>query len=173
MDRENFINVKVVLDARSISQLLYMLSYIDSNMTITDVTILWIGKPELIKSIKKYLNLPEVINISNTNISDSDLLFNYSLLFKVSKKIPLINKKNVLFTAFNHGLYFSMLKSKLSLPSSSIYLFDDGSINTVQKYNSKRVLRSILYALHGLQIEWSEYRLFCNKKYKKNLHSIV
>ena len=83
MDRENFINVKVVLDARSISQLLYMLSYIDSNMTITDVTILWIGKPELIKSIKKYLNLPEVINISNTNISDSDLLFNYSLLFKV------------------------------------------------------------------------------------------
>lgn len=167
MDKENFTNTKVVLDARSITQLLYMLSYVNANTTLTDVTILWIGRPELIKSIKKYLHLPEVINMSNANISDSNILFNYFLLFKISGKIPPINKKIVLFTAFNHGLYFSMLKSKLSLSPGSIYLFDDGSINIIQKYNSKRVLRFILYALHGLPIEWSKYRLFCNKKYNK------
>lgn len=165
MNKENFINKKVVLDARSPAQLLYMLSYIESNKTIQDVVVLWAGKPELIESLGKYIHLPEVKNISNINPSDSNILFNYPLFFSINKKISNISGQIILFTAFNHGVYFSMIKKKLSLSYDSIYLFDDGSLNILQKYNSKKILRAFLYSFHGLIPEYSKYRLFCNEKY--------
>lgn len=171
MKKQNFINKKVVLDARSISHLLYMLSYVDCNKTIQEVVVLWAGKPELIESLGKYMHLPEIKYISKINPSDSNILFNYPLFFGINKKISNISGQIILFTAFNHGVYFSMIKKKLSLSYDSIYLFDDGSLNILQKYNSKKILRVLLYSFHGLFPGYSKYRLFCNEKYN-NIYTI-
>jgi len=165
----NNYTVNVLLEARTPSQLLYMLSYVNHNVAIKNTTILWSGPLNFIYSLGRHVDLPNIVIITEVTPSDSNVVFNYDLFFNIKKQIKSLktNKNTILFTAFNHGIYYTMIKRFLSLSENNVFLFDDGSINTFQKRNSHMFIRGLVYSFHGLLPEFNKYLLFCNNKYNK------
>ena len=175
-DRLSFLNnTTVVLDARSITQLLYMHSIIGDQSFKETVILLWKGKKSDLLLASKLIKLPKRYHILDIDSRDKALMFD----FKTIKNIKNICKSiasdfsNVqLCTSFASGMYFELLKSSLPVKDDNVIQFDDGLINELVAVNRYRFFKFVIYLLHGFACFPSKYRLFSDPRFKRIYTSI-
>ena len=149
-DRLSFLNnTTVVLDARSITQLLYMHSIIGDQSFKETVILLWKGKKSDLLLASKLIKLPKRYHILDIDSRDKALMFD----FKTIKNIKNICKSiasdfsNVqLCTSFASGMYFELLKSSLPVKDDNVIQFDDGLINELVAVNRYRFFKFVIYS---------------------------
>lgn len=175
-DRPSFLNnATVVLDARSITQLLYMHSVIGERFSEKSTILLWKGKKSDLLLASKLIDIPNNYYILDIDSKDKALMFDFKTVRKIKnicKEITSFSNNTQLCTSFASGMYFELLKSSLSVIDEDIIQFDDGLINELIVVNRYRFFKFIIYLLHGFACFPPKYRLFSDKRFKRIYTSI-
>ena len=164
-----FDNATVVLDARSITQLLYMYSAIGELFPKKNTNLLWKGKESDLFLAAKLMPAPRACYVLDIDSKDKSLMFDFKTVTKIKNTCKLIkqSKSNIkLCTSFASGFYFELLKSSLSVSNEDIVQFDDGLINEIIVPNKHRYFKFIINLLHGFFCFTPRYKLFSDKRFK-------
>ena len=165
----------IVLDARSITQLLYMHSAIGDRFSEKNTTLLWNGRKSDFLLASKLIDIPKNYYILNIDSKDNKLMLDFKTIRKIKnicKLISFSSNNTQLCTSCASGMYFELLKSSLSVDNVDVILFDDGLVNELIEINKYRFFRFIIYLLHGFVLFPSEYRMFSDKRFKRIYTSI-
>jgi hypothetical protein len=165
----------IVLDARSITQLLYMHSAIGDQFSEKNTTLLWKGRKSDLLLASKLIDIPKNYYILDIDSQDKKLMLNFKTVRKIKnicKSISPSSNKTQLCTSYASGMYFELLKSSLSVDDGDVVQFDDGLINELIVINKYRLFRFIIYLLHGFVCFPSKYRMFSDKRFKRIYTSI-
>jgi len=165
-----FNNKCLVLDVRSITQLIYMSSVFEDRIFHMNTILIWKGKESTLKLAENFFTMPRNCYILDIDIQDSRLIFNPRAKSKIKKLCKKINNKYEyieLSSSFASGFYFELLKHFLGADDESIIQFDDGLINALIEPNRYRVIKFIIYAIHGMFHFPSRYKLFSDIRFKK------
>jgi len=165
---------KLLLDARSITQLLYMHSVYKEQFLDENTILLWKGNKTDLLLASKLINLPKNYHILDIDSKDKALFFNYKTareIKNICKPISIFSN-NQLCTSYASGMYFELLKSSLSVGDDDVIQFDDGLVNEIIEINNYRFLRFIIYLFQGFFSFPSKYRMFSDKRFKKIYTSI-
>jgi len=168
-------NKCLVLDVRSITQLIFMSSVFKDKIFHANTVLIWKGNVSNLKLAEKFFTIPKNFYILDIDIQDSKLIFNRKSISKIKKMCKKINKKYEyieLSSSFASGFYFELLKHFLRAEDESIIQFDDGLINELIEPNRYRVIKFIIYAIHGMFLFPSRYKLFSDIRFKKIYSSI-
>jgi len=166
---------KIVLDARSITQLLYMHSIIGDRFSEENTILLWKGKKSNLLLASKLIDLPKNYYILDIDSRDKALMFDFKTIKNIKnicKSIASDSSNAQLCTSFASGMYFELLKSSLSVEDDNVIQFDDGLINELIAVNRYRFFKFIIYLLHGFACFPSKYRLFSDPRFKRIYTSI-
>jgi hypothetical protein len=166
---------ELVLDARSITQLLYMHSVIGERFSEKSTILLWKGKKSDLLLASKLIGIPNNYYILDIDSKDKALMFDFKTVRKIKnicKEITPFSNNTQLCTSFASGMYFELLKSSLSIKNDNIIQFDDGLINELISVNKYRFFKFIIYLLHGFACFPPKYRLFSDKRFKRIYTSI-
>ena len=166
---------RLVLDARSITQLLYMHSVIGDRLSEKNTILLWKGRKSDLLLASQLIDLPKNYYILDIDSKDKALMLNFKTVRKIKnicKSITTSFDKNQLCTSYASGMYFELLKSSLSVKDDDVIQFDDGLINKLIVVNRYRFFRFIIYLLHGFFCFPPRYRLFSDKRFKRIYTSI-
>ena len=165
----------IVLDARSITQLLYMHSSIGNRFADKNTILLWRGRKSDLLLAFKLIDIPKSYYILDIDSQDKKLMLNFKTVRKIKnicKSIRPSSNKTQLFTSYASGMYFELLKSSLSVDDGDVIQFDDGLVNELIEINKYRFFRYIIYLLHGFVCFPSKYRMFSDKRFKRIYTSI-
>ena len=122
----------LIIDARSITQLIYINSVFGKLFSSNITFLIWKGSKKDLKLASKLLNIPKNSYIFDINSTDKNLAINFNDVRKIKnlcKKIISINSSNTLCTCFASGFYFDFLKNSLHIKDDDVIQFDDGLIN--------------------------------------------
>ena len=142
----------IVLDVRSITQLLYMHSAIGDQFSEKNTTLLWKGRKSDLLLASKLIDIPKNYYIFDIDSKDHKLMPNFKTVRKIKnicKLISLSSNNIQLCTSYASGMYFELLKSSLSVDDGDVIQFDDGLVNELIEVNKYRLFRFIIYLLHG------------------------
>jgi len=165
----------IVLDVRSITQLLYMHSAIGDQFSEKNTTLLWKGRKSDLLLASKLIDIPKNYYIFDIDSKDHKLMPNFKTVRKIKnicKLISLSSNNIQLCTSYASGMYFELLKSSLSVDDGDVIQFDDGLVNELIEVNKYRLFRFIIYLLHGFVCFPSKYRMFSDKRFKRIYTSI-
>jgi len=165
----------LVLDARSITQLLYMHSIIGDRFSKESTILLWKGRKSDLLLTSKLIDLPKNYYILDIDSRDKALMFDFKTIKNIKnicKSIAPNSSNAQLCTSFASGMYFELLKSSLSVEDDDVIQFDDGLINELIAVNRYRFFKFIIYFLHGFVCLPSKYRLFSDPRFKRIYTSI-
>ena len=165
----------MVLDARSITQLLYMHSSIGDQFSEKNTTLLWKGRKSDLLLASKLIDIPKNYYILDIDSQDKKLMLNFKTVRKIKnicKSISPSSNKTQLCTSYASGMYFELLKSSLSVDDENVIQFDDGLVNELIEINKYRFFRFIIYLLHGFVFFPPKYRMFSDKRFKRIYTSI-
>jgi len=165
----------IVLDARSITQLLYMHSAIGDQFSEKNTTLLWKGRKADLLLASKLIDIPKNYYILDIDSQDKKLMLNFKTVRKIKnicKSICPSSNKTQLCTSYASGMYFELLKSSLSVDDENVIQFDDGLVNELIEINKYRLFRFIIYLLHGFVCFPSKYRMFSDKRFERIYTSI-
>ncbi|SVC72716.1 uncharacterized protein METZ01_LOCUS325570, partial [marine metagenome] len=119
----------IVLDVRSITQLLYMHSAIGDRFSEKNTTLLWKGTKSDFLLASKLIDIPKNYYILDIDSKDKKLMLNFKTVRKIKnicKLISLSSNNTQLCTSYASGMYFELLKSSLSVDDGDVTQFDDG-----------------------------------------------
>jgi len=165
----------LVLDARSITQLLYMHSVIGDCFSEKNTTLLWKGRKSDLLLASKLIDIPKDYYILDIDSRDNILMLDIRTtknIKKICKSISHTSIKAQLCTSYASGMYFELLKSSLSVDDENVIQFDDGLSNELIEINKYRPFRFIIYLLHGFVCFPPKYRMFSDPRFKKIYTSI-
>lgn len=168
-------NSIVVLDARSITQLLYMYSVVGNLFLKRNVILIWKGKESNLRKVSKFIDIPKDIYILDINSQDRSLMLNFNSVRKIKRvcrEVYTPCRKIQILTSYASGMYFELLKSTLSVEDENVIQFDDGLANEIVEINRYRFLRFLIYLTHNFYHFPSKYRLFSDRRFKKIYTSI-
>jgi hypothetical protein len=166
---------KIVLDARSITQLLYMHSVIGGKFSEKNTILLWKGKESSLLLASKLIDIPRNYHILDIDSKDKALMLNFNTVRQIKDICKSIDPSfnNVqLFTSYASGMYFELLRSTLSVKNEDIIQFDDGLANKLIEINKYRMFRFIIYLMHGFFCFPPRHRLFSDIRFKRIYTSI-
>ena len=171
----------LVLDVRSITQLLYMHSVIGDLFLKKNVILLWKGRKSDLLLASKLIDIPKNYHILDIDSKDKALIFDFKtvrMIKNICKSITSPSSNVQLCTSFASGMYFELLKSLLSVDDDDVIQFDDGLVNKLIEVNKYRFVRFAIYLFYGFFCFPPKYRLFSDKRFKKiytsiNLDNIV
>ena len=156
--------VKVLIDARSTAQLSYMLSTVKN---LDECILIWCGEYGALNTFKKLNGIPKNTFIIN-NINEKYIWIEYlkvmrlkTRLRKIQNEFPYINK---IFSSYNYGIYFELLKKIFHLKNINVILFDDGFSSMIKIKNKYRLFKSLIYFLNGIFTYVSKHRLYYDDK---------
>ena len=176
IDKDEKINTSgLIIDARSITQLIYVSSIFGKLFNKSNTFLIWKGSKKDLLLAKKLLRIPKNYYILNINSVDKHLFFDFKSIKNIKtlcKKITLKSPSNRLCSSFASGFYFDLLKSSLKIKNSDVIQFDDGLINEFVQKKKYRIIRFIMNMIHGFLYFPSEYSLFSDKKFNKIFTSI-
>lgn len=161
-------DITTVLDARSLPQLLYMLSVLETETVANNCILVWQNEPRQIKNVKHLVTLPNQRYFVDAKITDDQLFFDTKTISRIKGYLSEIvskSKKIRLFTSYNHGLYFEILRKHLKVADQDIYLFDDGLANLL-KIKNRYILKTFMYIFHGIFGIQPKYRLMHDSRLK-------
>jgi len=165
----------LIIDARSITQLIYINSVFGKLFSSNNTFLIWKGSKKDLKLASNLLNIPKNFYIFDINSTDKNLAINFKDLRKIKnlcKKIISINPSNTLCTCFASGFYFDFLRNSLRIKDNDVIQFDDGLINGIVQKKKYRALRFLINLMHGFYYYQSEYTLFSDKRFNKIYTSI-
>jgi hypothetical protein len=165
----------LVLDARSITQLLYMHSIIGDRFSEENTILLWKGRKSDLLLASKLIELPKNYYILDIDSREQALMFDFKAIKNIKnicKSIASHSSNAQLCTSFASGMYFELLKSLLPVEDDDVIQFDDGLINEFIVVNKYRLFKFIIYFLHGFICLPSKYRLFSDERFKRIYTSI-
>ncbi|MBT4731134.1 hypothetical protein HOB87_04125 [Candidatus Woesearchaeota archaeon] len=168
-------NAMVVLDVRSITQLLYMHSVVGHLFFEKKIILIWKGKESDLIKASELIDIPEDHYILDINSQDKSLILNFNNIRKIRsicRSIYTPFRKIQILTSYASGMYFELLKSTLLVDDDDIVQFDDGLANEIVEINRYRFLRLIIYLMHNFYHFPSKYRLFSDYRFKKIYTSI-
>jgi hypothetical protein len=165
----------IVLDARSITQLLYMHSVFGDRFSEKNTTLLWKGRKSDLLLASKLIDIPKNFYILDIDSQDTALMFNFKTVRKIKhicKSIASSCNNIQLCTSYASGMYFELVKSTLSVKNDDILQFDDGLANEIVEINRYKFFRLVIYLMHIFYHFPSKYRLFSDHRFKKIYTSI-
>ena len=165
----------IVLDARSITQLLYMHSVFGDRFSEKNTTLLWKGRKSDLLLASKLIDIPKNYYILDIDSQDRTLMFNFKTVRKIKhicKSIASSCNNIQLCTSYASGIYFELVKSTLSVKNDDILQFDDGLANEIVEINRYKFFRLVIYLMHIIYHFPSKYRLFSDDRFKKIYTSI-
>jgi len=165
----------LIIDARSITQLIYINSVFGKLFSNKDIFLIWKGSKDDLELANKLLIVPKFFYILDIDSTDKKLSFNFKNVRKIRalcKRITLTTTPNTLCTCFSSGLYFDIIKNALHIKDESVIQFDDGSINSFVRKRKFRLLRFATNLMHGFFHLPSDYIMFSDKRYNKIFTSI-
>jgi hypothetical protein len=130
--------------------------------------LLWYGEDKALDLFSKLSSIPNHFFIFN-NINKKTIWFDFFKVMQLKNKFIKINNQfpniNQIYSSYNYGIYFELIKKIFKVKNKNIILFDDGISSLIKIKNRNRLLKSLIYLLHGIFIFISKYRLFYDKKY--------
>ncbi len=165
----------LVIDARTITQLIYIYSVIGAKFSKKNTTLLWGGSQSDLILVSKFIDVPQNCHILEIDLQDNALIFNFKnlrVIKNICKSLSKSSDRIQLFTSFASGMYFEILKSSLCVDNDDVIQFDDGIINEFIVRNRYRFFRFLIYLLHGFICLPSKYRMFSDNRFKKIYTSI-
>jgi|TARA_B110000259_G_scaffold183011_1_gene227606 hypothetical protein len=165
----------LIIDARSITQLIYINSVFGNLFSSNNTFLIWKGSKKDLKLASKLLNIPKNFYIFDINSTDKYLAINFKDVRKIKnlcKQIISLSPSNTLCTCFASGFYFDFLRNSLRIKDNDVIQFDDGLINGFVQKKKYRTLRFLINLMHGFYYYPSEYALFSDKRFNKIFTSI-
>ena len=169
----------LIIDARSITQLIYIYSVYGNYFSKKNSILIWKGNKDDMLLAFRILNLDINFFLLDIDISEQNLFFN---LMKSKKIINVCNKIKKLMsphsssfsicTCFASGLYFDLIQRNLKVSNSNIIQFDDGNINLFIQERKYRLLRFFINLMHGFILFHPKYKLFSDKRFNRIYSSI-
>lgn len=171
----SFGSVDLIFDARSITQLLYMYSAFEDVFSADNSLLLWKGAESDLLLASKLIQLPQNIVILDIISINTDLMKDFRIIKKIKNTLSLVSTRpgtTRLCTSYASGIYFELIKSVLSIENNNIIQFDDGTNNELVEVNDYRLIRSLIYMIHGISCFPAKYKLFSDHRFKNIYTSI-
>lgn len=159
---------KILIEAYSPSHLFFFLPYVQKD--IEHIELIWYGRKSIIENLPKELILPQNIYCYKTSPQIKSWR---PSRFEADKyrRFLLSNFKSdydyLIYSPYNYGIYFELLRHTLSIDKKSILLYDDGMAGFLPNKNKFNKLKEMFYLYHGISTSVPKHRLYANPSMKK------
>ena len=159
---------KIIIEAYSPSHLFFFLPYVQSE--IKHIELIWHGKKSFIDNLPKELVLPEHIycyspssSIKSWRPSRSEANKYRGFLLSNFER----NQDYIIYSPFNYGIYFEILKQTLLIDDESIILYDDGMAGFLPNKIKYKIFKELFYRYHGIVTSLPNHQLFATPSLNK------